>query len=52
VLGYKDYQGTGFLIDGIANFIESGEEFDAMKSKFSFLSRVLEITVSSIKQTI
>jgi len=52
VLGYKDYQGTGFLIEGIANFIESGEEFDAMKSKFSFLSRVLEITVSSIKQTI
>ncbi len=50
VLGYKDYPGTGFVIDGTARYVESGEEYDMMKSKFSFLTRVLEITVSSTKQ--
>jgi len=50
VLGYKDYPGTGFIIDGSARYLESGEEFDMMKSKFSFLTRVLEITVDSAKQ--
>jgi len=50
VLGYKDYPGTGFLIDGTARYIESGEEYDMMKSKFSFLTRVLEITVDKAKQ--
>ena len=50
VLGYKDYQGTGFIIDGTARYIESGEEYDMMKSKFSFLTRVLEITVDKAKQ--
>jgi len=50
VLGYKDYQGTGFVIEGTARFIESGSEFDMMKEKFSFLTRVLEITVASAKQ--
>lgn len=50
VLGYKDYQGTGFLVEGTAKYVESGSEFDMMKEKFSFLTRVLEITVSSAKQ--
>ena len=50
VLGYKDYQGTGFIIDGTASYIESGEEFDMMKNKFSFLTRVLEITVDKATQ--
>lgn len=50
VLGYKDYQGTGFLINGTARYIESGDEYDAMKNKFSFLSRVFEVTVDSAKQ--
>ena len=50
VLGFKDYQGTGFIIDGTARYIESGEEYDMMKSKFSFLTRVLEITVEQAKQ--
>ena len=50
VLGYKDYPGTGFLIEGIANYIASGTEYDSMKEKFSFLTRVLEITVVSAKQ--
>jgi len=50
VLGYKDYQGTGFVVEGTAKFLESGSEFDMMKEKFSFLTRVLEITVASAKQ--
>ena len=50
VLGYKDYPGTGFLVDGTARYLESGEEYDKMKSKFSFLTRVLEITVDKAKQ--
>jgi hypothetical protein len=44
--------GAGFLMEGTAKFISSGPEYDMMKAKFSFLSRVLEITVNSIKQTI
>ena len=50
VMGYNDYQGTGFLVDGTASYIESGDEYDMMKSKFSFLTRVLEITVDNAKQ--
>ena len=50
VLGYNDYQGTGFVVEGTAKYIESGSEFDMMKEKFSFLTRVLEITVTSAKQ--
>lgn len=50
VLGYKDYQGTGFIIEGTGRFIESGAEFDMMKEKFAFLTRVLEVTVVSAKQ--
>ena len=52
VLGYKNYQGSGFLITGTAKYLTSGPEYDLMKEKFSFLSRVLEITVTSAKQTI
>ena len=52
VLGYKDYQGTGFMIEGTATYIESGEAYDMMKEKFSFLTRVIDITVTAIKQTI
>lgn len=50
VLGYKDYPGTGFLVTGTAKYISSGEEYDFMKEKFSFLTRVLEITVDKAKQ--
>jgi Pyridoxamine 5'-phosphate oxidase len=56
-LGSKEVQGrmgmgTGFLVKGTARFISSGPEYDMMKEKFSFLTRVLEVTVTSIKQTI
>jgi hypothetical protein len=50
VLGYKDYQGTGFVVEGTAKYLESGSEFDMMKEKFSFLTRVLEVRVTSAKQ--
>ena len=50
VLGYKDYPGTGFVIEGTARYISSGDEFDDMKQKFSFLTRVLEISVDKAKQ--
>jgi len=50
VLGYKDYQGTGFVIEGTARYLSSGPEYDMMKAKFSFLTRVFEVTVVSAKQ--
>ena len=52
VLGYKNYQGSGFLIEGTAKYLTSGSEYDLMKEKFSFLTRVLEITVTSSMQKI
>lgn len=51
VLGYR-YMGTGFLIEGTAKFLKDGEHFNMMREKFSFLTRVLEITVTSCKQTL
>lgn len=50
VLGFKDYPGTGFLINGTAKYISAGEEYEMMKEKFSFLTRVLEVTIDSAKQ--
>ncbi|MBV5312342.1 MAG: pyridoxamine 5'-phosphate oxidase family protein [Prolixibacteraceae bacterium] len=50
VLGHNNYQGTGFLVNGTARYITSGEEYDMMKEKFSFLTRVLEVTVDKAKQ--
>jgi len=51
VMGHRS-MGTGFLIEGTAKFLESGAEFDMMKERYPFLSRVLEITVTSLKQTL
>lgn len=56
-LGTKEVEGrmgpgTGYLIKGTAKFLRSGPEFDMMKGKFSFMTRVLEITVSSVQQTL
>lgn len=52
VIGYRDYQGCGFYIEGTAAYLESGPDFDLMKEKFPFLSRVLQVSVSLAKQTI
>lgn len=51
IMGYR-YMGTGFLVEGTAKFLKEGADFDMMKEKFSFLTRVLEITVTSYKQTL
>jgi len=56
-LGSKEVQGkmglgTGFIVEGTARFLSSGPEFDMMKAKFAFQTRVLEVTVTSIQQTI
>lgn len=56
-LGSKEVKGligpgTGFLLEGTATFKKSGPEFDMVKEKYSFTTRVLEITVTSLKQTI
>ena len=56
-LGSREVQGkmgmgTGFVIDGTAKFLTSGHDFEQMKEKFSFLTRVLEITPESVRQTI
>lgn len=44
--------GTGFVVDGTAKFLTEGADFDMMKEKFSFLTRVLEITPEKVRQTI
>lgn len=56
-LGTKEVEGkmgpgTGYLIKGTAKFMKSGSEFDLIKQKFSWANRVLEVTVSSLEQTI
>ncbi|KHK02193.1 pyridoxamine 5'-phosphate oxidase family protein [Desulfovibrio sp. TomC] len=56
-LGSKEIEGcmgpgTGFLLEGVARFLKQGPEFDMMKEKFPFLTRVLEVTVTSLKQTL
>lgn len=56
-LGTKEVEGkmgpgTGYLIKGTAKFMKSGPEFDMMKTRFSWANRVLEVTVSLVKQTI
>lgn len=47
--GYRG-KGTGFIVKGTTRFVKSGEDFDRMKEKFSWLRAVLEITVTSAKQ--
>lgn len=51
VMGYN-YMGTGFLLEGTAKFLKDGVHFKMMREKYSFLTRVLEVTVTSCKQTL
>ena len=44
--------GRGFLIEGTAKFLQSGPEYDQMKAKCPFTSRVLVVTVTSIEKTL
>lgn len=50
VEGYNNYQGTGFLIEGVASFTGSGEDFTRINAKYPFANRVLEIKVTSLTQ--
>ena len=44
--------GTGFLIKGTASFLESGPEFDTIKSVYGWARAVLAITIDSATQTL
>ena len=50
VEGFNGYQGTGFRIEGTAEFISEGAEYDEMFEKYPFLKRVLAIRVNDAKQ--
>jgi hypothetical protein len=47
--GYRG-KGTGFIVKGTTRFVKSGENFDHMKEKFSWIRAVLEVTVTTAKQ--
>ena len=47
--GYRG-KGTGFIVKGTTHFVNSGEDFDRMKEKFTWIRTVLEITVTDAKQ--
>ena len=47
--GYKT-KGTGFIVKGTTCFVQSGDAFDRMKEKFSWIRAILEITVTETKQ--
>ena len=51
VMGYQ-HMGTGFMLEGTAKFLKEGEDFGRMKEKYPFLTRVLEVTVETCKQTL
>ncbi len=56
-LGTKEVQGhygpgAGFLIEGTAKFVTEGEVYDQMKAEMPFMTRVLEVKVSKVKQTV
>lgn len=50
VMGRNNYLGTGFEVLGTAAFLTEGAQYDQMKEKFPFLSRVLCVTVTSLRQ--
>ncbi|HZW81875.1 MAG TPA: pyridoxamine 5'-phosphate oxidase family protein, partial [Candidatus Deferrimicrobium sp.] len=43
----KMYKGTGFLIEGTANFVKDGSDFTMMKEKFPWARAVLAVTIES-----
>lgn len=50
VEGFNNYQGTGFRINGKGEFLTEGPYFDEMKEKYPFIRKVLQVTVSDLKQ--
>lgn len=50
VEGFNNYQGTGFRINSKGEFLTEGPYFDEMKEKYPFIRKVLQVTVSDLKQ--
>lgn len=50
VEGFNGYQGTGFRLEGTADFIANGPIYDEMFAEFPFLKRVLAVKIESAKQ--
>src|SRR5699024_5458751 len=46
----NNYQGKGFMIEGQADFLDSGDEFEKMHAEFPFMNKLLKIKVESAKQ--
>ncbi len=44
--------GTGFLVEGQGTVVDSGASFDSTKAQFPWARAVLEIKVTSAKQTL
>ena len=44
--------GTGFLVEGTASFVRSGDVFDEVKQKFPWIRAVLTVAVSTATQTL
>lgn len=40
----------GYVIEGTATIIDSGDDYDMMFEKYSFLTRVFELKVTSLEQ--
>lgn len=56
-MGSKEVQGTvgpgaGFHVHGHGTFLESGADFDQMKTKFPWIRKVLKVDVEDIQQKI
>ena len=48
----KNGPGTGFLVEGTAEFSDSGPDFDALKATFGWMRAVLTVTMRSATQTL
>lgn len=48
----RNGQGTGFLVEGKAEFHKAGPEYDKVKSKFPWARAALEVHVDSATQTL
>ena len=51
VMGFHS-PGTGFLVTGTARFITEGDAFEEWKTRYSWLTRLLEVKLESVKQTL
>ena len=45
-------KGTGFLIEGVGEFLYDGEDYDIMKEKFPWMRATLAIRADKITQTL